>query len=33
MGLLDNHVPQQHYQNTHPGTGRYNKSIYNWICR
>lgn len=24
MGLLDNHVPQQHYQNTHPGTGRYN---------
>jgi len=24
MGLLDNHVPQQHYQNTHPGNGRYN---------
>ena len=24
MGLLDNHVPQQHYQNTHPGTGKYN---------
>ena len=24
MGLLDNHAPNQHYQNTHPGTGRYN---------
>ena len=24
MGLLENHVPQQHYQNTHPNNGKYN---------
>ena len=24
MGLLKNHLPQQHYQNTHPGNGQYN---------
>ena len=24
MGLLENHLPQQHYQNTHPNNGKYN---------